>query len=88
MDQVAVTVEPFIPKLTKLEFEKTIVPPACCDPSALMVRPAKEAVMVPFDIPNETLFELPKTRVPELMDEVPAENHCTRSVFVNWMVAA
>ena len=85
---MAVTVDPFIPKLTKLLFEKMMVPPACCEPSALMVRPANEAVMVPFDIPNEMLFELPKTSVPELIDEVPAENHCTRSVFVNWTVAA
>ena len=85
---MAVTVDPFIPKLTKLLFEKTMVPPACSEPRALMVRPANDAVMVPFDIPKETLFELAKTRVPELMDEVPAENHCTRSEFVNRMVAA
>ena len=35
---MAVTVDPFIPKLTKLLFEKMMVPPACCEPSALMVR--------------------------------------------------
>jgi hypothetical protein len=65
----------------------TLLPPID-DPAALTAGwvMANEAVMVPALIEKETLFALLKTSVPELIDDVPAENHWTMSVFWNWSV--
>jgi hypothetical protein len=87
-DREAVTVDPAMPNEKLLLLEKTMVPEDCEEPAALIAGSAREAVMVLPIIPHWTLFALPKERVPELMDEAPAENHCTRSEPANWRVAA
>ena len=89
---VAVMVDPLIAKFTWLLLpcpKTTTLLPPIDDPAALIDGwvMAKEAVMVPALIEKETLFELANTRVPELIDDVPAENHFTRSDPSNCKVA-